>query len=634
MSSSTSEELVNPYCVTFELDDGNVYEEQFSILPDYGMLSKTVKQWCSDAGFTISMNGMVLTDSNTVELVSAAASCDGDFVLPDLQLHLQVQMGKPEQRQEAPRVASGSKNGTLAQIFVLVGALLVSGRYSLFPAASSPSNAETMFSVSLETIDHLREQLALQSAEIALLRSRSTPVPVPRVAAKPCPSMALQAEVAEKNATIIELRALLEKYGFTLERQYDEMYALRRRLRAAETCCSSVKQRDDRCSSISQTSLSSASLTTTGTMSAIKPYTWREPTRSVEISKATRTPPIAPTETADGSSRVLRRPLVVQDEPAHDRSLVAMADLTSRLQRLDNPLDSALRSSLLRIVEEQPVEKKLQECGPHLEGAAIHYAFVAEHGTWPKELKPKWNTTVLKCEAACRESPECGGWSFRWGQPHHLHYHKCFLYSSTVTSWFELRPKEERQEPEKYFVSGLCKKREFGSNASESEKAEAESVVVTNDTDDGNKALASHTSTGKSTAITALLGTLNQHRGITIFDSEFQIKAPASGVALSDNGKKEAEPDASSSDDDDASSASSSSSNPSSLALRAATDVMASPAAYQKRWKSASMWKFDDEGELPGRKPAKSTGFDRRGQYFDGSVTSAPVRPLPMRYLA
>jgi hypothetical protein len=416
-----------------------------------------------------------------------------------------------------------------------------------------------MFSVSLETIDHLREQLALQSAEIALLRSRSTPIPVPRVVAKPCPSMALQAEVAEKNATIIELRALLEKYGFTLERQYDEMYALRRRLRTAETCCSSVKLQDNRCPGsseknlVSEKNLLAAPSTTTGTiaMSSIEPYIWHEPSRSIEHAKTTRTPAIAPPANVDSTARALKRPLVHEPPAAPDRSVVAMADLTSRLQRLDNPLDSALRSSLLRIVQDKP-EAHQRKCGPHLEGAAIHYAFVAEHGTWPKELKPKWNTTVLNCETACRETPECGGWSFRWGQPSHIHYHKCFLYSQAVTSWFELRPSAQRQDPEKYFVSGLCSKREsratsnelkaaekmFGSNASKDEDVQTLP-------DRESKASAESAKTGlmekraSSTAITALLGTLNQHRGIAIFDSEFQIKAPTSGGALALSGKED-----------------------------------------------------------------------------------------------
>jgi hypothetical protein len=163
----------------------------------------------------------------------------------------------------------------------------------------------------------------------------------------------------------------------------------------------------------------------------------------------------------------------------------------------------------------------------------------------------------------------------------------------------------------------------FSSNATEGEKAKI------NRTGDAEKRLeASSTSTVKSTAITALLGTLNQHRGIATFDSEFQIKAPTSGGASSDH--QDVESEASSSDDD--SSSSSSSTSPSSLALRVTTDVMASPAGYQKRWKSASMWKFDDEGELPGRNPAKTSGFDRRGQYVDGSAV--PVRTVPMRYLA
>jgi hypothetical protein len=512
----TSEELVNPYCVTFELDDGNLYEQQFSTVPQYDVLWKTVQQWYPEAEFTISINGTVLTKSNTVELVTAAASCDGEFVLPDLHLHLQVRTTKPEEeRPEPPRVAPASKNGTLAQIFCLVGALLVSGRYSLFPAESSPSNPETMFSVSLETIDHLREQLALQSAEIALLRSRATPIPVPRIVAKPCPSLAVQAEVAEKNATIIELRALLEKYGFTLERQYDEMYALRRRLRAAETCCSSVKQREDRCSGLSQTSMLSASSSTIGTMSAIQPYAWRGASRSVDPPKTARTPTIAPPATIDGSTRVLRRP-IAHDEPIQDRSVVALADLTSRLQRLDNPLEPVLRSSLLRIVQ-----------------------------------------------------------------------------------------------------------------------AEEESAAASNHTDggeEGREAPPSPVLTVKSTAITALLGTLNQHRGITIFDSEFQIKAPASGVSLSGIGDRDAESDATIEKDETSSSSSSSSSSHSSLALRPSTDVVASPAGYQKRWKSASMWKFDDEGEIPGRNSAKATGLEKRGQYFDGY--SVPTRPVPMRYLA
>jgi hypothetical protein len=207
-----------------------------------------------------------------------------------------------------------------------------------------------------------------------------------------------------------------------------------------------------------------------------------------------------------------------------------------------------------------------------------------------------------------------------------------------VTSWFELRPTEQRQDPEKYFVSGLCSKRHshaaahdwsavveiFSSNASEGEKA------TSNRTGDAEKRLeASSTSTVKSTAITALLGTLNQHRGIATFDSEFQIKAPTSSGASSDHVDQDVESEPSSSDDD---SSSSSSTSPSSLALRVTTDVMASPAGYQKRWKSASMWKFDDEGELPGRNPAKTSGFDRRGQFVDGSAV--PVRTVPMRYLA
>jgi hypothetical protein len=303
----------------------------------------------------------------------------------------------------------------------------------------------------------------------------------------------------------------------------------------------------------------------------------------------------------------------------------------------------------LRIVQEKPdaAQKKFQDCGPHIEGAAIHYAFVAEHGTWPKELKPRWNSTVEKCEAACRESPDCGGWSFRWGQPHHLHHQKCFLYSPAVTSWFELRPTEERQDPEKYFVSGLCSKREshaavrdkstpvesMGSNASVTE--EVETVVTTNRTEGSKIVLEApsrpSTTTGKSTAITALLGTLNQHRGITIFDSEFQIKVPTSAGVKDESEDQDVESDASGATDDSTSDSSSSSSS-SSLAIRATSDVMASPAGYQKRWKSASMWKFDDEGELPGRNTPKTTGYDRRGQYFDGS--SAPVRPIPMRYLA
>jgi hypothetical protein len=468
--------------------------------------------------------------------------------------------------------------------------------------------------------------------------------------------MALQAEVAEKNATIIELRALLEKYGFTLERQYDEMYALRRRLRTAETCCSSVKLQDDRCPGSSQTNLLAPSSTTIGTMSAIEPYVWQEPSRSEAYPKTTRTPTIAPSVSVAGT-RALRRPLVHEQPSAlADRSVIAMADLTSRLQRLDNPLDSALRSSLLRIVEEKP-EAPQKKCGPRLEGAAIHYAFVAEHGTWPKELKPKWNTSaatrsVAKCEAACNDTPECGGWSFRSGQPSHIHYQKCFLYSSAVTSWFELRPIDERQDPEKYFVSGLCTKRGsraasselrtvekmFGSNASEEDDAKSEkgAKMIKFTVAEGSEKRDEEApgSAGKSTAITALLGTLNQHRGITIFDSEFQIKAPTSGAALKDNDDQDAESDAPSAADDDSSSSSSSSSaaaSLSSLAVRGSTDVMASPAAYQKRWKSANMWKFDDEGELPGRNPVKKSGFDRRGQYFDGSL---PVRTVPTRYLA
>jgi hypothetical protein len=128
-----------------------------------------------------------------------------------------------------------------------------------------------------------------------------------------------------------------------------------------------------------------------------------------------------------------------------------------------------------------------------------------------------------------------------------------------------------------------------------------------------------------------LLGTLNQHRGITIFDSEFQIKVPTSAGVKDESEDQDVESDASGATDDSTSDSSSSSSS-SSLAIRATSDVMASPAGYQKLWKSASMWKFDDEGELPGRNTPKTTGYDRRGQYFDGS--SAPVRPIPMRYLA
>jgi hypothetical protein len=307
--------------------------------------------------------------------------------------------------------------------------------------------------------------------------------------------LAVQAEVAEKNATIIELRALLEKYGFTLERQYDEMYALRRRLRAAETCCSSVKQREDRCSGLSQTSMLSASSSTIGTMSAIQPYAWRGASRSVDPPKTARTPTIAPPATIDGSTRVLRRP-IAHDEPIQDRSVVALADLTSRLQRLDNPLEPVLRSSLLRIVQ-----------------------------------------------------------------------------------------------------------------------AEEESAAASNHTDggeEGREAPPSPVLTVKSSAIT--------------------IKAPASGVSLSGIGDRDAESDATIEKDETSSSSSSSSSSHSSLALRPSTDVVASPAGYQKRWKSASMWKFDDEGEIPGRNSAKATGLEKRGQYFDGY--SVPTRPVPMRYLA
>ena len=93
-----------------------------------------------------------------------------------------------------------------------------------------------------------------------------------------------------------------------------------------------------------------------------------------------------------------------------------------------------------------------KSCSKVIPDKAIHWA-KPKTGTWGPYIAPtpqqQKQMTQETCIKACEESEKCAGWSYRYGQPDHKHFQKCWLLDQTHVSY---APKEAKGK----FHSGVC----------------------------------------------------------------------------------------------------------------------------------------------------------------------------------
>jgi hypothetical protein len=92
-----------------------------------------------------------------------------------------------------------------------------------------------------------------------------------------------------------------------------------------------------------------------------------------------------------------------------------------------------------------------KNCKTVIEDKAIHWAEKQDTGSWgPYLAETPTPMTQDDCIKACEDNKDCAGWSYRYGNPKHVHYKKCFLLDSSHTKYAPADAKGD-------FHSGICK---------------------------------------------------------------------------------------------------------------------------------------------------------------------------------
>jgi hypothetical protein len=407
------EELVDPYLVLFQLDDGSVVEHRFANVPDFAQLWDFAYQTYPEDRFTITSNGTVLTEENTADILASASKADEGFDLPDCSVLLQVTVDPcMEPAYNFEKFSGYRPYSGLAMIAAFASVfILCKITSSLSPVEPQPSwthaeaeEADAVLAASFGTIQDLRQQLVVMSDELAVLRRKANAseesLVLQRNYAEQIQSSESRsreqleasraAEIAEKNVAISELKSLLERYGIAQERQYEEITRLRSSLVFAE-------QREAACN---ETVASIHSLSyggVLGRVSALKP-----------------------------------------------------------LPRAYFPSASNVRAiSDMRPTAFSGFWPKSSRCGTIVRGAAIHYAFKEVYGMWPTHIVKIFTSTPEECEEQCNALERCAGWSHRHGNPFHANYNKCFLCTKAQVALYHARTGERHRE-EQHFTTGIC----------------------------------------------------------------------------------------------------------------------------------------------------------------------------------
>jgi hypothetical protein len=91
---------------------------------------------------------------------------------------------------------------------------------------------------------------------------------------------------------------------------------------------------------------------------------------------------------------------------------------------------------------------RLRKSCSRASSGAIHHAQKLATGAYPAYLAPPSAMTQDACVAACEALPACKAWSYRTGNPEHVHYRKCFLLGVSSAKY--------AVTPDSNFESGVC----------------------------------------------------------------------------------------------------------------------------------------------------------------------------------
>ena len=91
---------------------------------------------------------------------------------------------------------------------------------------------------------------------------------------------------------------------------------------------------------------------------------------------------------------------------------------------------------------------RLRKSCSRASSGAIHHAQKLATGAYPAYLASPSAMTQGACVAACEALPACKAWSYRTGNPEHVHYRKCFLLGVSSAKY--------AVTPDSNFESGVC----------------------------------------------------------------------------------------------------------------------------------------------------------------------------------
>jgi hypothetical protein len=95
--------------------------------------------------------------------------------------------------------------------------------------------------------------------------------------------------------------------------------------------------------------------------------------------------------------------------------------------------------------------KDSKDCSEVIPDKAIHWAEKEATKSWgPYLAKTPTKMTQADCIKACEQNDKCAGWSYRYGNPKHVHHEKCFLLDASHTKYAPADAKGD-------FHSGICK---------------------------------------------------------------------------------------------------------------------------------------------------------------------------------
>jgi hypothetical protein len=90
-----------------------------------------------------------------------------------------------------------------------------------------------------------------------------------------------------------------------------------------------------------------------------------------------------------------------------------------------------------------------KDCSEVIPDSAIHWAENRATQSWGPFIL-KFIGSQAECIKACEDNADCAGWSYRYGDPTHTNYRKCFLLDGSHTKYAPSQAKG-------HFHSGVCK---------------------------------------------------------------------------------------------------------------------------------------------------------------------------------